>query len=112
MFDWRSHQVCLAEGPADTHVLLALRPERLPDVGGDGETVAWDDGDHSRAFPLGRVLEDDPDRFRFEDDRGGRFTLTPLTAERYAERVRDAVGGPDLPTDAAVRAFYLAARPW
>ena len=112
MFDWRRHQVCLAEGPADSHVLLAIRPERLADVGGDGETVTWDDGDHSRAFELKRVLDDEPDRFRFEDDRGRRFTLTPLTAGRYADRVRDEVGGPELPTDEAVRDFYLAPRRW
>ncbi len=112
MFDWRRHPVCLAEGPADSYVLLAIRPERLADVGGDGETVTWDDGDHSRAFELKRVLDDVPDRFRFEDDRGRRFTLTPLTAEVYAQRVRAAVGGPDISTDEAVRDFYLAPRRW
>lgn len=112
MFDWMRHEVCLAEGPAEAHVLLAIRPERVADKGGEGETVAWDDGDHRRAFPLQRVLVDEPDRFQFEDDRGRRFTLRPLTAKLYADRVRAAVGGPGLATDEAVRAFYLAPRGW
>jgi len=112
MFDRTRHQVCLAEGPADTYVLLAIRRERLPDQGGDGETVTWDDGDHSRAFPVGRVLDDEADLFRFEDDRGRRFVLRPLTAKLYADRVRNAVGGPELETDDAVRRFYLAPRGW
>ena len=112
MFDWTRHQVCLAEGPADSYVLLAIRPELLPDQGGAGETVTWDDGDHLRAFPVGRVLDDEPDRFQFDDDRGRRFVLRPLTAKLYADRVREAVGGPDLATDDAVREFYLAPRGW
>jgi hypothetical protein len=58
------------------------------------------------------VLTDEPDRFRFEDDRGGRFTLTPLTAEVHARRARTAVGGPDLATHEAVRECYLAPRRW
>ncbi len=113
MFDWRRNQVCLAEGPKDAYVLLAIRPERLADEGGDGEeTVVWDDGSRQRAFPVGRVLDDEPGRFRFEDDRGRAFTLRPLTARLYADRVRDQVGGPELATDEAVREFYLAPRGW
>jgi len=113
MFDWKRHQVCLAEGPDDSSVLLAIRPERLANEGGDGEeTVVWDDGSRQRAFPLGRVLEDEPSQFRFEDDRGRIFTLRPLTARLYADHVRDQVGGPELKTDGDVRSFYLAPRPW
>ena len=57
MFDWKRHQVFLAEGPKDSYVLLAIRPERLAGEGGDGEeTVVWDDGSRQRAFPLGLVL--------------------------------------------------------
>jgi len=112
MFDWNRHQVCLAEGPKDTHVLLAIRPERLPDEGGDGESVAWDDGSHQRAFELARVITEESDLFRFEDGEGRRFILQPLTAELYAARVRDEVAGPELSTDEAVRDFYLAPRGW
>ena len=104
MFDWDRHEVCLAEGPRDSYVLLALRPEQR------GDTVVWDDGSHQRAFAVERVLTDEPDRFRFEDERGRTFTLRPLTARLYAERVREQVGGPTLATDEKVRAFYLAPR--
>ena len=106
MFDWKQHEVCLAEGPRDAYVLLALRPELR------GDTVVWDDGGHQRAFTVERVFSDEPDRFRFEDERGRTFTLRPLTARLYAERVRDEVGGPKLATDEAVLAFYLAPRAW
>ncbi len=112
MFDWTSHQVCLAEGPTDAGVLLAIRPERVPDQGGTGETVVWDDGDHRRAFPLSRVVGDEPAAFSFQDDRGRRFALTPLTAKLYRDRVRELVDGPDLKTDEEVRDFYLAPRSW
>ena len=112
MFDWERNQVCLAEGPRDAYVLLAIRAERRADAGGDGETVVWDDGSRQRAFPLARVLDDEPELFRFEDDRGRTFTLRPLTARLYAERVRERVSGPPLGTDEEVRAFYLAPRGW
>ena len=113
MFDWKRHQVCLAEGPDDSYVLLAIRPERLADEGGDGEeTVVWDDGSRQRAFPLRRVFEDEPSQFRFEDDRGRVFALRPMTARLYAGRVRGQVGGPELKTDEDVRSFYLALRFW
>lgn len=112
MFDWTRHQVCLAEGPDDAHVLLAIRPERVPDQGGTGETVVWDDGDHRRAFPLSRVVGDEPAAFSFQDDRGRRFALKPLTAKLYRDRVRGPAGGPELATDEEVRDFYLAPRSW
>ena len=112
MFDWEKNKVCLAEGPKDAYVLLALRPAKLSDEGGDGETIIWDDGDHQRAFPVDRVLDDEPELFRFEDDRGRRFTLRSLTARLYAEKVQAQVAGPDLPTDEAVTEFYLAPREW
>ena len=112
MFDWEKNKVCLGEGPQDAYVLLALRPARLSDEGGGGETVIWDDGDHQRAFSLARVLDDEPDLFRFEDDRGRRFTLRPLTSRLYAEKVQAQMGGPDLATDEAVSEFYLAPREW
>ena len=112
MFDWRKNQVCLVQGPRDSFVLLAIRPERLPNVGGEDETVAWHDGDHERAFALARVLEDEPDRFRFEDELGRIFTLQRLTAALYTKHVRHEVGGPSLDTDEAVQAFYLAPRAW
>jgi len=112
MFDWSRHLVCLPEGPDDAHVLLAIRPERVPDVGGDGETVIWDDGSRQRAFPLASVIEDAPDRFRFRDDRGRVFTLQPLTAARYADQVRSKAGGPALASDEEVREFFLAPRAW
>jgi len=112
MFNWNQNPVCLVEGPADTHVLLALRPELVVDDGGPGETVTWDDGDHLRAFPLARVLQDEAGVFQFEDDSGRRFSLRPLTAARYGDAVQPLTGGPALLSDKAVQAFYLAPRRW
>ena len=110
MFDWPHNQVCLAEGPRDSFVLLAVRPERLLDTGGDGETVAWHDGAQERACALAKVHADEPRTFRFEDELGRTFTLRPLTAALYASHVRDEASGPELDTDEAVHALYLAPR--
>ena len=107
MFDWEGHQVCLAEGPSDSFVLLAIRPERLKNEGGSGEVIVWDDGDHQRAFILSRVIEDSEELFRFEDDQKREFSLRPLTADLYARKVQKEVEGPELPTNESVQAFYL-----
>jgi hypothetical protein len=117
MFDWKRHRVCLAEGPAETYALLAIRPERRPDRYSDGqiaesETVIWDDGSHMRALPLAKVVTDEEGLFLFEDDRGQVFTLRPLTAALYAALVKAKVGGPELDTDEAAMEFYLAPRGW
>lgn len=110
MFNWDEHQVCLAEGPNESFVLLAIRPERLKNEGGSGEVIIWDDGDHQRAFILSRVIYDSEDLFRFEDDHKRQRSLRPLTAQLYAARVQKETGGPELPTDEKVRAFFLAPR--
>lgn len=112
MFEWSKHSVCYAEGPEGTYVLLAIRPQRKKDIGQNTETVFWDDGSHERAFPLGKVLKDNPTAFEFEDDRGRRFSLRPLTPELYEQKVRYGTGGPELKTNKDIQDFYLASRSW
>jgi hypothetical protein len=110
VFDFEQSPVCIASGPRDTHVLIAIRPFRDGEVG--ESTVLWDDGDHQRAFAAEAVLEDTRARFRFRDDRGRVFALEPMTASIYAARVRAVTGGPELATDRAVREFFLQPRGW
>jgi hypothetical protein len=117
MFNWNKHRVCLAEGPRDSFVLLAIRAEFVSNSSNDGaaasgKTVIWDDGSHQRAFPVKQVIVDESALFRFEDDRGRVFALRPMTAEFYEDKVRAQVGGPDLETDDDVMEFYLAPRGW
>lgn len=110
MFDWNSHQVCLAHGPDDAGVLLAIRPDTRDS--GDGDVVVWNDGTHQRAFILRDVIEDTADRFEFRDDMGRVFSLQPMTAKSYAAEARANVVGPELETDDDVRRFYLQPRAW
>ena len=104
MFDFDKHEVCVADGPKDTYVLIAIRPERRS---GEYEVLVWNDGDHQRSFAIQELLEDTQSRFRFRDERGQVFTLEPMTADKYESRIRPETHGPALPTDKAVRDFYF-----
>jgi hypothetical protein len=59
-------------------------------VSEDGDISWLDQGDHERAFTIGRIIEDDDARFTFvraADEGGGTYTLEELTPERYAALV-------------------------
>ncbi len=107
MFDFPNTPVCVASGPRDAYVLLAIRPERRGD-----EDIVWDDGTHQRAFGVAEVLEDTRARFRFRDDRGRVLSLEPMTAALYGAKIQAETGGPDLTSDRAVRDWYLQPRSW
>ncbi len=109
MFDFDKHEVCVADGPKDTYVLIAIRPERLS---GEYEVLVWNDGDHQRSFAIRELLEDTQSQFRFRDERGQVFTLEPMNAKNYKSRVRPKTRGPELSTDRAVRDFFLQPRAW
>jgi hypothetical protein len=112
MFDFGKHQVCVVTGPANSYVLIAIRPERRGADDATTETLLWDDGDHQRAFEVGEVLEDVSSRFRFRDTRGRVFALEPMTPDAYAARVRPETNGPKLGTHGAVQQFFLQPRAW
>jgi hypothetical protein len=59
----------------------------------EGGVVSWFEGQHHRAFEVAKVLADETDRFRFEDERGDWFELQPMTLELYEERVRPKTRG-------------------
>jgi len=111
MFEWNKHLVCYVEGPEGVHVLLALGPKRTFDQRDNTELIVWHDGNREQAFPLGKVVRDSPSRFEFQDDRGRWFSLRPMTAEVYEQKVRAGTAGPELKTDQEVRDFYLKPLP-
>jgi hypothetical protein len=62
----------------------------------DGTLVSWGEGGHVRTFVVDRILVDDGAVFSFDDRRGYRHVLEPMTLALYRERVRSkTVGQPD-----------------
>jgi hypothetical protein len=107
-FDFERHKLCLAEGPEDANVLLAL----FPQARNEDSACTWMDGDHERGFQIRKLLRNEPDRLEFEDFLGRRFSLRPLTVELYRQRVRKKLlGGPAVRSQAELEEFFLVEVP-
>jgi len=52
-------------------------------------------------------LQNEPNVFEFEDVKGRRFALRPLTVEKYGELKSRINNAPDLRTDAQLQKHFL-----
>jgi hypothetical protein len=80
---------------------------RFPRAFEGEDIIYWDDMTHQRAFEVKRVLRNEPDVFEFEDTRGRRFALRPLTVTKYADLKSQLNSPPNLRTDAQLRKHFL-----
>lgn len=71
------------------------------------DTIYWSDLTHVRAYDVKRVLRNEPDVLEFEDVEGRRFTLRPLTVEKYGQLKSQINNAPDLRTEAQLRKHFL-----
>lgn len=98
MFDW-PQAVWVEEGDG----LAGYSPEYQADDQTGQQWVSWFEGNRRRMFPVAAVLVDEPDRFRFRDDRGAEWQLRELTLARYRKHVREGtIGKPEFGTQAAM----------
>lgn len=93
-YDWSKHVLSYAAGPAETGVLIAVRPERQAIEGFPGEElVLWYDDDHQRLFEIKKVVRDDFAVFEFVDRMGRKFTLRPMDLAAYNKHVKPKIPG-------------------
>jgi len=98
---------------------MNFQDDKLYSCGMEGGQVAglvrWDEaaklitwvnpGGRQRAYEVGELVADSPDRFEFVDSEGRRFVLEQLTPTLYNDKIR-APRDPHLMTDAQLLAAF------
>jgi hypothetical protein len=77
---------------------------------GDENVVGWWDTNHQRMFVVKKITTNEPDLLKWEDTRGRKFTLRPMTLQSYNAKVKPKLSHrPSFKTLAEVQSHFLVA---